>query len=107
MADYYERLEQVARGLHTKYPEGNDPFKCVTRLCEEAGELAQQVNHIEETGRKVEKYGPPDKQALADEIHHVLRAALHVAQYYHVEDKVKESIDEHLEKLRADGYVEE
>jgi NTP pyrophosphatase (non-canonical NTP hydrolase) len=36
----------------------------MTRLLEESGELAQQVNHFEGAGVKREKYGEPDGKNL-------------------------------------------
>jgi NTP pyrophosphatase (non-canonical NTP hydrolase) len=33
----------------------------MTRLLEECGELAKEVNHFEGTGIKRQKYGEPDK----------------------------------------------
>jgi NTP pyrophosphatase (non-canonical NTP hydrolase) len=77
--DYFDRLVRNVAGLNAKFPNGNDPFQIMTRLCEETGELARAVNHVERSGVKVEKYGPLDLVHLADEVHHVLRAALAVA----------------------------
>ena len=66
--DYFDRLVRNVAGLNAKFPDGNDPFQIMTRLCEEAGELAQAVIHIERGGAKVEKYGLPDLEHLADEV---------------------------------------
>lgn len=60
---------------------------------------------MEGTGIKAEKYGPPDLAQLAEEIHHVLRAALSMAVHYDVVDAVKRSIDRSNERLRSDGYL--
>lgn len=38
-----KRLWEISRGMTRRYPEGDDPFKIVTRLAEECGELAAQV----------------------------------------------------------------
>jgi NTP pyrophosphatase (non-canonical NTP hydrolase) len=103
--DYFDRLMRNVAGLNAKFPDGDDPFQIMTRLCEEAGELAQAVNHAERSGIKVEKYGPPDLTHLADEVHHVLRAALAVATHYNIVDEVKVSIDRSAARLRADGYL--
>src|ERR1051326_3024621 len=102
---YYKALYGIVDGLNIKFPNGNSPFQIVTRLCEEVGELAQAVNHVERTGIKVEKYGPPDKTKLADEVHHVLRAALSVARHYGIEEDVKDSIDAGYERLKDHGYL--
>jgi NTP pyrophosphatase (non-canonical NTP hydrolase) len=76
-----DRILGNVAGLNAKLPDGDDPFQIMTRLCEEAGELAQAVNHTERSGTKVEKYDPPDLAHLADEVHHVLRAALAIATH--------------------------
>jgi NTP pyrophosphatase (non-canonical NTP hydrolase) len=103
--DYFDRLVRNVAGLNAKFPDGDDPFQIMTRLCEEAGELAQAVNHVERSGVKVEKYGPPDLAHLADEVHHVLRAALAVATHYNIVDEVRASVDRSAARLNADGYL--
>jgi len=77
----------------------------MTRVCEEAGELAKTVNHVEGTGIKIAKYGPPDLAHLAEEVHHVLRAALGVAVHYGVVEDVKRSIDRGNARLRSYGHL--
>ena len=105
--DYFERLLRNVAGLNAKFPNGDEPFQMMTRVCEEAGELAKTVNHVEGTGIKVEKYGPPDRAHLAEEIHHLLRAALGMAIHYGVVEDVKRSIDRSNARLRSDGYLPE
>lgn len=105
--DYFERLLLNVAGLNAKFPAGDEPFQIVSRLCEEAGELAQAVNHVEGTGIKAEKYGCPVRAQLAEEVHHVLRAALAVAVHYRLVDDVKRSIDHSTARLGADGYFRE
>ena len=51
--DYFAKLYLTLDGYNKKYPEGNTPFQIITRLCEEAGELASAVNHFEGSGAKV------------------------------------------------------
>lgn len=103
--DYFQKLKTIARGLNKKYPNGDDPFQIITRLCEEAGELAKEVNHFEGSGKKIEKYGPPDKNKLAKEIQDILRSALHVALHYGIEKELSNSIDARFEILKRDGYI--
>jgi NTP pyrophosphatase (non-canonical NTP hydrolase) len=45
----FNKLKFICENLDQKYPEGKDPFKIITRLTEECGELASQVNHFENT----------------------------------------------------------
>jgi len=101
--DNFEKLNQITKGLNKKYPDGNNPFQIITRLAEECGELAEQVNHFEKTGIKNEKHGQPDKAKMAKEVQDVMRCALQVAQYYRLETELDESIEKSLRKLKKVG----
>ena len=58
----------ISRGFTHRLPVGSTPFHIITRLLEECGELAEQVNHFEGIGVKREKLGAPDPKKLAKEI---------------------------------------
>lgn len=103
--DNFEKLNQIARGLNKKYPDGNNPFKIITRLVEECGELAEQINHFEKTGIKNEKHGQPDKNKMAKEVQDVMRCALQVALHYDLDDDLQNSIDESYNKLEKAGFI--
>lgn len=100
-----KKIEQIAQGLNKKFPDGNEPFRIITRLAEECGELAKKVNHFEKTGRKVEKYGEPDKMKMAKEVQDVIRAALQIASYYEIGKELNESVNNSYEKLKNDGFI--
>jgi len=103
--DYLATLYALVDALNTRFPLGNEPFQMMTRIAEEVGELAQAVNHRERAGAKVEKHGPPDTAKLADEVHHVIRAALSVARYYGIERELENSIDASYEWHRTHGFL--
>lgn len=98
-------LYKINEGLDNRFQGGRDPFKIMTRLAEECGELAKEVNHFEKQGVKSEKHGEPDKKHLAKEIQDVLRCALQVAAYYEVEDLLEHTIKEDYEKIKSEGWV--
>jgi NTP pyrophosphatase (non-canonical NTP hydrolase) len=102
----WDKLWTTSEGLTRKFPQGNEPFQIMTRLLEECGELAQEVNHWEGSGLKHQKHGAPNKAKLADEVQHVLRCALQVAQYYEVEDELAASAEGTYQRLKRDGFVE-
>ncbi len=106
-SDYLEKLYQQVDGLNGRFPNGNTPFHIITRLCEEAGELAAEVNHFEGMGIKLQKRGEPDKMALAKEVEDVIKAALSIARYYGIEQELKDSIDMHCQKLKTLGYIKD
>lgn len=99
------KLYKIIQGLNKKYPEGNEPFKIVTRLAEECGELAKEVNHFEKTGIKIKKYGQPDKQKMAKEIQDIIRCVLQITKYYNTEKELKKSIENSYKKLKKDGFI--
>lgn len=87
-------LYAIVDGLNERFQAGNNPFQMVTRLCEEAGELASAVNHMEGAGAKQTKHGAPDRAHLTHEIQDVLRAAVAIARHYGLEDDVRRSIED-------------
>ncbi len=100
-----DKLYAVTLGLNRRFPKGNDPFQIMTRLLEESGELAKDVNHFEDSGIKREKYGPPDKTHLAKEVMDVLRCALQVAIYYGVETELETHIQNSYQRLKNEGHL--
>lgn len=100
-----EKLVQISHGLMKRFPDGNDPFQMVTRLAEECGELAAQVNHFENSGVKRQKMGEPDTIKLAKEVQDVLRCALTLAVYYGIEAELMDSIEQSYQRLQAEGFI--
>lgn len=103
----FDVLYKLAKGYSDKYPSGNDPFKITTRLLEEAGELAKEVNHHEKTGVKIQKYGEPNKMAMAKEVKDVLQTVLALAIYYHLEVDLEEIITRTYERFKTDGFIKD
>ena len=105
MLDYFQKLYRNVDALNVRFPEGNEPFKIITRLCEEAGELASEINHFERIGVKIQKHGEPDRQHLAKEVQDVMRAALAIARYYHIEQELQISIDNSYRQAQENGHI--
>ena len=100
------KLLPITKGLNRRFPDGNEPFQIATRLLEECGELAKEVNHFEGTGGKREKYGEPDKAHLAKEVHDVMRVALQIALYYQIEEELEASIEKSYQRMKEEGLIE-
>lgn len=100
------KLYTICHALNRRYPDGNDPFQIMTRLLEESGELAQQVNHFEDRGIKRIKYGEPDRAHLTKEAMDVLRAVLQVVIYYHLEDELAAKVDESYQRMVEEGLID-
>ncbi|MBO5403392.1 MAG: hypothetical protein J6A85_09505 [Clostridia bacterium] len=100
-----EKLYLLAKGYTNRFPKGNEPYQITTRLLEECGEVASEVNHFEKSGIKALKHGEPSKQHLADEIKQAVNALMQLAVYYSVEEELEKSIDISLEKMRSEGLI--
>ena len=93
-----EKIQTINQALAQRFRDGNDPFQIITRLAEECGELAAQVNHFEGGGIKREKHGEPDRMKLAKEVQDVIRCALQVAEYYGIEEEFVASVQRDYER---------
>ncbi len=100
-----EKLYLLAKGYTNRFPNGNQPYQITTRLLEECGEVASEVNHFEKSGIKTQKHGAPSKQHLADEIKQAVNALIQLAVYYNVEEELEKSIDVSLEKMKNEGLI--
>lgn len=103
--DTFTALVELVAALDARFPDHNGPFHRVARLCEEAGELAGAVNHLEGMGIKNDKHGPPDTEHLVKEIGDVLRAAVGIAVHYQVLDQLQASIHHHHRRYQDMGHI--
>ncbi|MCP4755341.1 MAG: hypothetical protein GY866_31135 [Proteobacteria bacterium] len=102
-----EKLKALSVGLTRWFPNGNNPYQIMTCLLEECGELAQQINHFEGSGIKKEKYGEPNREHLAKEIKGVLSCVFRLIDYYGIEQELDISLDESIQNLRKNGYLDQ
>ncbi len=103
--DTYQKLVALAHALSRRFPGTDEPFQIVTRLLEEGGELAEQVNHFEGSVTKRNKYGTPDKMKLAKEAMDVIRCALQVAIYYGIENELEATVEKSYQRAKAEGLI--
>ena len=101
-----EKLYKMAQGYNKRFPNGIDPFKMVTCLLEECGEVASEVNLWEDMGIKRQKHGEPSKEKLAGEIKQALAALIKIAVYYEVENELEESINKSLAFMESEGLFD-
>ena len=101
-----DNLWAISKGLSRRFPDGNTPFQTLTRLLEECGELAAQVNQFEGMGVKREKHGEPDRAHLAKEIRDVMVCALQIALHYQVEAELEAIIERSYERMQQEGWIE-
>lgn len=95
--DNYNKLQFMAKRLNDRFGEGT-AFQIVTRLAEECGEVAEQVNHFEGTGVKKEKHGEPKVEKMTKELMDVMRCIMQLAIHYKIEKELEYTINKHYEK---------
>jgi len=95
----------IVEAQKRRFPEGLDPFKMVTRLLEECGELATEVQVWEDEGLKRSKHGEPDRGRTASEIVNVLTATLTIADHYGLVPDVAEQVELAVERAAAHGHL--
>ena len=100
-----QKLYQLAKGYTNRFPDGNTPYQLATRILEECGEVASEINHFENSGIKMQKHGEPSKQHMADEIKQAINALIQLAVYYNVEEELEASIDRSLKKMQNEGLL--
>ena len=102
-----ERIYKQNQGLNRRFPEGNDPYQIMTRLLEECGELAAEVNHFESAGVKRQKHGAPDGTKLAKEVMDVLRCTLQIVMFYGLEAELEAIVQKAYDTMVAEGLIDE
>ena len=100
-----EKLLTMAQGMNNRFPNGNKPYEIMTRLLEECGEIASEVNHLENSGTKVLRHGEASKEDLAGEIKDALNALMQLTIYYNVEKEVEQSVEKSIQRLTAEGHI--
>ena len=95
----------MAKGMNKRFPEGNSPYEIMTRLLEECGEVAAEVNHFENSGTKRLRKGEPSKEKLAGEVRDVLNAVMQLVLFYDIEDEVCQAIGKSVSRLTEEGYL--
>jgi len=75
-----------------------------TRLLEEYGEVATEINHWENAHKRL-KRGEPRKENLANELRQTIVELFKIAVYYSVENELEESISKSLLQSKSEGLV--
>ncbi len=101
-----ERFYKMVEASNKRFPEGVKPFQMATRLLEECGEIASEINLWEDSGIKRQKHGDPKKEDIANEIRQAMVELVKIARYYQVEDELEASIQTSLARSKAEGLID-
>ena len=101
-----EKFYKMVEASNKRFPNGVEPYQMATRLLEECGEIAAEINLWEDSGVKRQKHGEPKKENIANEIRQAMVELLKIAKYYNVEKELEESIETSLSRSRKEGLIE-
>lgn len=101
-----ERFYKMVQASNKRFPNGVEPFQMVSRLLEECGEVAAEVNLWEDSGLKRQKHGEPKKENLANELRQAMVELFKIADYYHVGQELEASIQASLQRSKEEGLIE-
>lgn len=101
-----EKFYKMVEASNKRFPNGVEPYQMATRLLEECGEIAAEINLWEDSGLKRQKHGEPKKENIANEIRQAMVELVKIAKYYNVEKELEESIETSLERSREEGLIE-
>lgn len=100
-----QRFYQMAEASNNRFPDGVQPYQMATRLLEECGEVAAEINLWEGSGLKRQKHGEPKKENLANEIRQAMVELVKIARYYQVEEELEASIQASRDRSKAEGLI--
>lgn len=101
-----EKFYKMVEASNKRFPNGVEPYQMATRLLEECGEIAAEINLWEDSGLKRQKHGEPKKENIANEIRQAMVELVKIAKYYNVEKELEESIETFLRRSREEGLIE-
>jgi len=58
------------------------------------------------SGIKIQKYGEPSKQELADEIKQAIVALMQIVVYYNVQEELEHSIENSLKRMQVENLID-
>ena len=101
-----KKIQMVAEAQTQRFPNGDNPFKILSRLLEESGEVAWEINHYERNGICLEKLNSERKSELVAETYQVMIAICQLIQYFNLEDDFKNRIEEVFQEYIDKKYID-
>ena len=99
--DRWDQLYEISRHYAEKFPEGDTPLGYLSRLTEELGEIAVEVQRLEGAPAKVAKHGPGRLPDLASEVEDLIHTALGLIQHYRAEAELDEVVATQHRRISA------
>lgn len=103
--DSLSKISLVAQAQTKRFPNGDEPFKIVSRLLEESGEVSWELNHYERKNISLMRNCRDNKENLVTETYQVMIALNQLLQYYDLSDLFARKIEEVYKEYQDKGYI--
>lgn len=103
--DSLSKISLVAQAQTKRFPNGDEPFKIVSRLLEESGEVSWELNHYERNNISLMRNCRDNKENLITETYQVMIALNQLLQYYDLSDLFARKIEEVYKEYQDKGYI--
>jgi len=97
--DRLDRLYRIASHYAARFPENATALGYLSRLTEELGEIAVEVQRLEGAPAKLAKHGPGTLRDLASEVEDLLHTALGLVRHYQAEAEFDAVLDEQYRRV--------
>lgn len=101
-----DKFYKMVEASNKRFPKGVEPYQMATRLLEECGEIAAEINLWEDSGIKRQKHGEPKKENIANELRQAMVELFKIARYYSVEKELEKSIQHSLDLSKEEGLID-
>lgn len=103
--DLLTKISLVAQAQTKRFPNGDEPFKIVSRLLEESGEVSWELNHYERKNICIEQNCKENKENLVAETYQVMIALNQLLQYFDLSDEFVSRVEYVYKEYQDKGYI--
>lgn len=103
--DLLSKISLVAQAQSKRFPNGDEPFKIMSRLLEECGEVSWELNHYERMNISVERNCKNNKENIVAEAYQVVMVLSQLLQYFDLSDDFINRIEMVYKEYQDKGYI--
>lgn len=103
--DLLNKILLVAEAQSRRFPKGDEPFQITSRLLEECGEVAWELNHYPRKNISIERNSKDNKGNLVTETYQAMTVLGQLLQYFDLTDDFVNKIEVVYKEFQDKGYI--
>lgn len=103
--DLLNKISLIAQAQSKRFPNGDEPFKIMSRLLEECGEVSWELNHYERANVSVERNCKDNKENIVNEAFQVVMVLNQLLQYFDLSEDFVNKIEMVYKEFQDKGYI--